>query len=382
MLFKDIPGQESVKNYFRKVVSDDRMPHALMLFGREGHGKLALARSLATYVQCSNRTNTDACGQCPSCIKSTKNIHPDIHYAFPVVKLDKVKREDTISQHFMNEWRSFMESQPYGHINDWLDHISATDKRANINVAECNDIIKNLGLKTYEGAYKIQIIWQANFLQKEANRLLKLIEEPSEKTLIILILENRNSILNTVRSRCQTLMIPPFADETILEFIENNSNLSENDKKELTHLSNGSLRSAIQYIDQTEINYSEELISWLRAAFKMDPEEVNAFIDRIMGSGKQNLIDFFRYGLHFFREFLIYNASEDEKSLRLTESERIVAEKLGKLLDINKISALQSLLSQSITHINRNLSVKILLMSMTFEINAILKSEVNKFVVS
>jgi len=190
MTFKEIPGQQTLKEYFAKIITEGRVPHALLLTGGEGYGKLAIAWAVATFLQCKNKGTKDACGECSSCRKASQNIHPDIHYAFPVIKKDKLTRAETTSKDFIIEWRNFIAEQPYGDLNEWLISLGAPDKNPNINVAECNHIIKNLGLMTYEGDYKIQIIWNAELLGKEGNRLLKLVEEPSDNTIIILIANN------------------------------------------------------------------------------------------------------------------------------------------------------------------------------------------------
>ena len=374
MHLSKIPGHTEVKSYFSKIIQSGRIPHALMMFGGEGFGKLALALGLAQLLQCQNREGTEACGTCNSCQKAAKYIHPDIHFSFPVIKKDSLKREDTISKHFLKEWRSFLEESPYGNINDWLGHLNATDKKPNINVAECNDIGKNLSLKTYEGKYKIQIIWQADYLGKEGNRLLKLIEEPADDSIILLILNNRNNILNTIRSRCQSLLIPPFSDEAIGEYISEHSDLSAEDQKELTHLADGSMRTTISQLNENQINYSEDLVHWMRTCYKSDPEELTVFIDEINTQGKQNLIKFFQYGLHFFREYQQSLSGVSNENLRLTTTEKDISVKMQKIISLNKIKGIESVLTDSISYIRRNLSVKILLMNASLEIHALLRS--------
>jgi len=380
MLLSQIPGHQSVKEYFLKLIESNRLPHAIMMTGGDGYGKLALALGLATLIQCRNRQDGVACGTCSSCIKAMKNSHPDIHFSFPVIKKDKFLRKDTISNHFLPEWRVFLEEQPYGNISDWLSHLGAVDKQANINVAECNHIIKFLGLKTYEADYKIQIIWQADYLGKEGNRILKLIEEPSDNTIIILILNNQNSILNTIRSRCQSILVPPFDDSDIEAYVKAHSELKGSDIEELVHLADGNLRQAIQSIDESQMNYSEDLLHWLRCAYKSDPEELTQFIDGLIKNGKQDIIKFLSYGLHFLREMHQSLNQSSLENVKLTEEEKSVVLKLQKLLDTNKIGDLQEIMTRSSSYIRRNLSLKILLMSMSFEISAILKAEVNNLV--
>jgi DNA polymerase-3 subunit delta' len=380
MQLSDIPGQQAIKEYFLKIIDSQRVPHAIMITGGDGYGKLALAIGLAGLLECKNRTATGACGECSSCLKAQKNIHPDIHFSFPVIKKDNIKRAETTSTYFLNEWREFLNMHPYGNLTDWLTFLGASDKQANINVAECNEIIKNLSLMTYEGQYKIQIIWYADYLGKEGNRILKLIEEPSDNTIIILILNNSNAVLNTLKSRCQSILVPPFEDEDIKSYVSQNSSLSDNDQQELVHLVDGNLRMAIESINSSQLNYSEDLMSWFRYSYKSDPEEVVTFVETMVRNGKQENINFLNYGLHFLREMHQLLAQKSKEKLKLTEEEKIVAEKLVKLIDMNKIGQLEEIFTQSIGHIRRNLSLKILLMSMTFEINAILKAEVDNLV--
>ncbi len=382
MHLDNIPGHGSTKDYFYKIVKDTRIPHAILLSGGEGHGKLALAIGLAQLLQCQNVTDGKACNQCNSCLKASKYIHPDIHFSFPVIKKDNLKREDTTSKQFMKEWREFLVEMPYGNMSDWLSHLGAVDKRANINVTECNEIAKNLSLKTFEGRYKIQIIWHADYLGKEGNRLLKLIEEPSDDSIIILIINNRNHILNTIKSRCQSLIVPPFSDEDMMSFISSQTSLSKEDQEELVHLASGDIRKTLTHIHDTKINYSEDLVQWMRVCYKSDPEELIDMTSEMAQRGKQDIINFFQYGLHFFREYHQYLSGIPIESLRLTGQEKEILPKMEKIISLNKIRPIEAILTQSISHIGRNLSLKILLMNGSIEINTILRSEVNKFVTS
>lgn len=380
MYLESIPGQSQLKAYFKKVISEDRMPHALLLVGDDGSGPLAFANGLASLLQCKNPQDLQACGECTSCVKSSQFIHPDIHFSFPVVKVDKIKREDTTSLNFLPQWRSFLQSHIFGNLNDWLNHVSASDKGANINVTECNQIIKNLSLKTYEGKYKIQIIWYAELLGKEGNRLLKLIEEPSPDSIIILTCNNRNAILNTIRSRCQIVNVPPIDDESIGQYLNEKFDLSTEQVDEIKYLAAGNLRTGIQIAAQSQMNYSEDMLNWLRYAYKGDPEELNAWVTYLAAKSKQDIKTFFGYSLHFLREYLLGLNLKETKQLRLSNEEKNVILKLQKIINRAKTEQLSYVFSKNIGYIDRNLSLKILIMNMTLEINGILRQEVNKFV--
>ncbi len=351
----------------------------MLLVGTEGVGALSLALAFAQLVQCADNASGNACGQCSSCKKAAQNIHPDIHFAFPVIKKDGLKREETISAHFLEEWRLFLAENPYGNLNDWLFHLDAADKNANINVKECNQIIKNLGLQSYEGKYKIQIIWNAEQLGKEGNRLLKLIEEPTDDTLIIMICSNRKAILNTLLSRCQILAIPPIADAAITALLESSYDLSEEDKQELTYMAGGNIRKALRLGTENVMNYSEDMMAWLRASYSGDPEKIIEMIDHFSSMGKQELVTFMEYGLHFLRETLILLNTGSMDDIRLTSTEKEVASKMTAIMDLSKVEALSAWLEKSIGYIRRNISVKTMLMHMSLEINQILRAEVDNF---
>lgn len=380
MLLSSVPGHSKIKDYFKKVLIEDRIPHALLIVGKPGYGTMALANAFASLIQCKNNENGEACGTCSSCIKALQYIHPDIHYSYPVVKLDKIKREDTISSHFLKEWRLFLTQNTYGDVKDWLEHINALDKIANMNVAECNHIIKNLSLKTYEGKYKVQIIWASEYLGKEGNRLLKLIEEPAPQTIIILICENRNAILNTIRSRCQILSVPPLEDSEIKMYLQENQNADETHIKDIIYLSNGDIKASLNYFHQNQLNYSDDLLNWLRIAYKMDPDEVLSWNGELATRGKQEIKNFFSYALHFLREYLLGLNLKKTEELRLSDEEKNVILKMQKIIDRRKTEQLQTLFNKVFGLVDRNLSLKIMIINITFEINEILRSEVNKFV--
>jgi len=380
MLLKDIPGREEVKAYLRRIVNEDRVPHAILMSGGEGYGKLQMALGFSTLLQCQDRQAEGACGVCNSCSKMIQLIHPDLHLAFPVVKKDKLKRADTTAKDFLIEFRDFIEQHPYGDINDWLAHLGAADKNANINKAECSQILKNLSLKTYEGTYKIQIIWNADYLQKEGNRLLKLIEEPSDDTIIILITNNSTRVLNTLRSRCQIINVPPTEDEHMMSYITDTFSLSDEDVQELAFLSSGNLRKAQLLGHRQELNYSEEILDWLRLAYKGDPQQMVTFVNEMTSRGKQELVSFLEYGLHYMREYLLFLNTHDLERLRLTNTEKKVAGEMTKIIDHDKTEQIRDIFEKSIGHVKRNLAIKALLMSITFQINSILRAEVNNFV--
>lgn len=211
MLFSEVIGQESVKAQLKQMASGGRLPHALLFLGPQGSGKLSLAMALAQYLLCENPGADDACGQCNQCNKAGKLIHPDLHFSYPTIGTK------AISDHFLVNWRQAMADNPYLDVNQWLQGIGAENKQGNITKEECVNIIKKLSLKTFENNYKVLIMWLPEFLGKEGNRLLKVIEEPPESTIFILVAEDQELILNTILSRCQIVNIKALSDEEVTE---------------------------------------------------------------------------------------------------------------------------------------------------------------------
>ena len=248
MEFRQIVGQEKTKQLLLGMGRSDRMPHAQIFLGPTGCGKLALALAFAQYVLCIDKQENDSCGKCTNCIKSAKLIHPDIHYSYPTVGTK------VVSTNLLTEWRSAILEDAYMDVNQWLHHIGAENKQGNINKDECVSIIKKLSLKIFEGSHKILIMWLPEYLGKEGNRLLKLIEEPPENTLFILVAEEQEKILNTILSRCQIVKINRLQDEQIVQYLANEKGVDEAKASSVAHLADGDLGSAKKLLDNTENN--------------------------------------------------------------------------------------------------------------------------------
>src|SRR5579862_8535459 len=228
MSFKNAIGQQEIKHHLIEMVNHNRLSHALLFLANEGTGALSLAIGFAQFLVCEKTfpeikkevslfgeeispalpvaLPTDACGSCSACIKSQKLVHPDIHFSYPVIP--KKSGDKPVSTDYITEWREFFLQYPYGNAYDWLQFIGAENKQGNITAQECNDIVHQLNLKSFESQYKILIMWMPEYLGNEGNKLLKLIEEPPANTLFILVAENESLILPTIVSRTQLVKIP------------------------------------------------------------------------------------------------------------------------------------------------------------------------------
>jgi len=369
--FKDIPGLQQQKTYLKELVAQNRLPHAFIFTGPEGNGKLALAIAFANFIQCEARTER-VCGQCSACIKSKKLVHPDIHFVYPVIKKDGKKREDTVSTDFLIPWREFITDMTYGSISDWLDHIRAESKPANINTTECTRIGSKLGLKSFEGSHKILILWHAEMLGKDGNRLLKIIEEPPDSTLIILIAERLDKIIKTITSRCQIFVVPPFTDEDIASVL---SEKSSGPIDEIIQLADGNMHQALSLINKGKSNYSEEILDWMRVAYRLKAESVVSWLDDFNRKSKQDQANFLLYGLYYMKEYRKILLCQDINQGKLTNSEKQVAQKMAKLVDEEMSAGIVALFENAIGFLKRNANAKILFMDMTIRLQALMKRE-------
>lgn len=374
MYFRDIPGKSDIKQSLIRQADTRRIPHAQLFLGGEGSGALSLALAFSSYLVCKNRSEGESCGVCPACSKSHKFIHPDIHFAFPVVKTESKKREDTTSADFLNPWRTMLHSNPFMGINQWLSHIKAEKSQPNINVKECNEIIHNLNLMAYESEYKILILWLPEYLGKEGNRLLKLIEEPPENTIIIMVAQQQDQILSTILSRCQLVKIKAFEDDEILGYLNEHLNITGDKARQIANLAEGNLNLALSLGSNDEADYSEMLLSWFRLCYAPEPLSLQEWINAYAQMSKDDQKSFLEYAIHFLRSFILLSLTDDQH-IALTKSERETATKMKAVIDVEKAEKISYLLNDAVRQISGNANVKILMTADTLSIGAIMKSK-------
>lgn len=370
MKFNQVIGQERVKHQLKTAAANNRMAHAQILLGPEGAGGLALALATAQYLVCKNRTSEDSCGECSACNKAAKLIHPDIHFTLPTIG-SKATSED-----FMNEWRSALDESPYMNDFAWLQRIGGEGKQGNITALECNRMISKLSLKSFESEFKIQIIWLAEYLQKEGNRLLKLIEEPPAKTYFLLVAHDSDLILNTILSRCQIVKYNALTDKEIEAALESRKEVSQEKAQSIAHLADGSFHEALSILahadDESSTNRSALFLDWLRKCYLGDGVAMTKLSEALAKLGREPQKFFLRYGLHFFREFLFFKTTGTE-NVRLLPSELETARKMNQVLDFEKVEKITQLFSDCIYHVERNANPKVLFLDASIQLNKIFR---------
>lgn len=367
MQFAQLIGQEDLRESLTETVRSGRIPHAQLFLGPNGSGKLALAMAYAQYVLCTNKGENDSCGECNACRKAQKMVHPDIHYSYPAVG------SKVVSTDFLDQWRSAIGENPYLNVNQWLQLIGAENKQGNINKNECLQIIKKLSLKTFEGDYKILILWLPEYLAKEGNRLLKLIEEPPEQTLFILVAEDQEKILQTILSRCQLVKVPRLSDEEVMDGLRQKGVADESQLTQMVHIADGNFNEALSLMEQQENDNAVLLLDWLRKCYKGHGVELVKWTESLAKIGRENQKQFLRYGLHFLREFLVLKMT-GQSAVRLQEKELSSAERMLKIMDFNQVEAIVKLFDHCYYAVERNANPKILFLDTSIKINKILRS--------
>ncbi|MGN6396252.1 MAG: ATP-binding protein [Mucilaginibacter sp.] len=367
MQFKHIVGQDAIKQRLITSVKENRVSHAQLFLGPGGSGSLPLAVAYAQYLSCENRLEDDSCGECASCRKYQKLMHPDLHFSYPFFAKHK---EDTAIT-FIEQWREAFTTNPYLNLDTWRDYVDAENKQANINIAECHQIIKKLSFKPFESAYKILILWLPEYLDKEGNALLKIIEEPQPNTLFILVAQNQDQILNTILSRTQLMKIPPLEMEEIKAHLVQQHNQTEDSAAEIAYLSNGSLTDAISMLQLDNRGYHTQFVQWLRLCFANKGLEVMNFADQIAKMGRENQKNFLRYGISFLRECCLL-LSGAGSLVHLPAAELDTAEKMTKVMIVEEAQAIVAELEKAHYHVERNGNPKILFLDVSLQIIKIL----------
>ena len=357
------------KLYFHKKTFDnlnqlleqDKLPHAIIMSGKDGSGTLEVALQLAQSIVVSKIKNSTPEKMESAAHKAAKHIHPDIHFSFPFIG-------PTTSNDFLKDWREALAEDPHMNITQWMMRLEADNKQANINAKECHSIIQKLGLKSFESEYKVLLMWLPEYLGKEGNRLLKLIEEPPDNTVFILVTENMDRILNTILSRCQLVKLSPPSDDEVMNRLMVEENISQESAQKISFLVEGNYRLAMNMSDDNIIDYSDNLFEWLRTCYKLKPEEIVNWCDNFGKLKKEQQKYFVTYALQFFRSFLMLDVI-DKDQLRFLDKEIQVAQKLKKFIDLDALEKIEELLNDSFMLIERNASVKMLFMKNSIRIH-------------
>jgi DNA polymerase-3 subunit delta' len=375
MFFREIVGQELLKNRLIQTVKENRVSHAWLFFGPEGTGSLPLALAYAGYILCTNRTETEACGVCPSCRKTQKYIHPDLHFLFPVNKTRDTEGENATCDDFLADWRNFLLYNPYGRINQWYNQIDLENKQGNINTDESKRLASKLFLKPFESDYKIAIIWQADKMNDQAsNKILKLLEEPPPMTIFILITENPDSLLPTIRSRCIPVKVPRIPDEDILNHLTSVHSIEKENALEITRLAQGNYLKAKEMItDSEDFNYFfTKFRDLMRSCLRSNIPELIKHAEELAGLNRERQKTFLEYGLSTIRESVALHFGEPAL-VHISSGEMEFTPKFAPFITGYNTAAFTEELTRASRDIERNGNGKIIFLDLVLKLAGLIK---------
>lgn len=384
MLFTEVIGQQHIKKHLAQSVDNGRIPHAQLFVGKEGCGTLPMAIAYARYILCPKPSSDNGETENPCHLKFKNFSHPDLHFAFPVVTSDKAKSHP-VSNNYLEEWRQLLKDQPYGNLFDWYKLLGVDNKQGQIGVDEAIDIVKSLSLKSFEGGYKVMIIWMAEKMNTAcANKLLKLIEEPPAKTVFILIAEDEAQIINTILSRCQILHFPPLAEDVMRDALIKDYDLNISVASKIAHQANGNYNKAcdLVYHDSEDLQFEEWFVFWIRSAFKARGNksaihDLISWSEDIAKTGRETQKQFLQFCLNFIRQALLLNYNATELVYIEPKVENFKLENFAPFIHNNNVLEISEELQNAMYHIERNGNSKIILTDLSIKLTRLLhkKSE-------
>jgi len=393
LVFKDIIGQASVKVHLIDMVQQNRLSHALLFLGKEGSGALPLAINFAQFVvsqPAASEPVADLFGgftaiesgpaykspqdlaEDPSYLRAAKLLHPDLHFTYPVIS--KKPGEKPVSADYISDWRDFYTQFPYGNVYDWLQFIGAENKQGNITAEECNEIIHKLSLKSFESAFKVLVLWMPEYLGKEGNKLLKLIEEPPPNTLFILVAESEEQILPTLLSRCQLIRVPLLSNEEVEEALFERAKASKETASQIAGIAEGNYREALQLLQHSEEDWHSYLREWLNATLKGGPIAQVKFTEEAAKLGREKQKQFLRYFNHLLQMSIRIKVLGADQ-VKMGDQEKDFAIRLNKIASVSQQQAIIEELDKASYYIERNANAKMLFQALTLKLYHIIQNK-------
>ena len=398
MLFSQVVGQQQVKQHLLDMVQQNRLSHALLFLGAEGSGALPMALAFAQYVSLlpssvkqpaeaslfgdaaspvplefpKTAEDADAFMQKqPGFSKAENYVHPDIHYSYPVIP--KKSGDKPVSTDYAAEWREFIQQYPYGNVYDWLQFLDAENKQGNITAEECNDIIHKLSLKSFESPWKILVMWMPEYLGKEGNKLLKLIEEPPPDTLFILVAENEDAILPTIVSRCQLVKVSAIGSSAISEALIQRGKIDPQKAQQIGAIAQGDYREALHLLQDASEDWQSLLREWLNVTLKTGPTAQVKWVEEVSRLGREKQKQFLLYFMHLLQQSIRLRFN-DGQAFNIAETEKDFAVRLNKIASVNHQRAIIEELNNAVYFIERNANAKILFHALTIKLYHVIKN--------
>lgn len=373
MQFKDIVGHNDIKRHLISTVKQGNIPHARLISGITGIGKLSMAIAYAQYLNCTNRGETDSCGECPTCRQISSLMHPDVHYSYPIYKSAKLKKR--ISDDYIAQWRNMITNTSYPSLEGWLVEIKNENAQPRIYVDDSVEIIRKLSFKNFSAKYKMLIMWMPELMNTEcANKLLKIIEEPYPQTVIILVSDHPERILPTILSRTQLLSMRPIAESEIISHLVSTYSVGDIQAREVARIANGSYRKALEFMQQSEENklYFDLFVDMMRNSYARKIKEMQRWSDTVSKLGRESIKRFLQYCQRMLRENYIYNTQIGSINYQ-TEQEKSFSVRFAPFINEKNVIEIMEEFSRSERDIAMNGNARIVLFDLSIRLILLLK---------
>ena len=392
MLFSDVIGQQKLKKQLVDMVQHQRLSHAILFVGPEGAGALPLAVAFAQYIVSIPNSDVDSNGldlfgapepstpkvyspeeiaELPAYHRASQLMHPDLHFSFPSIT-EKPGAKNLSSNH-IEAWRDFINGYPYGNVFDWLQFIKAENKQGNISADECAEIIKKLSFKSFESAYKVLVMWMPEYLGKEGNKLLKLIEEPPDNTIFILVAGNEENILPTILSRCQLVRVPRLQKNDIEQALISKGKIASEKAAQVALMADGNYREALHLLQHSDADFLSQIREWLNAILKNGPVAQMKWVEEMSKMGREPQKQFLKYFNHLLEQSIRLKILGTD--LPLDPDLKDFALRINKIAGITQMESMIEEIDKAVYYIERNANAKMLFMAMGIKFYHIIQNK-------
>jgi DNA polymerase-3 subunit delta' len=392
MLLREVIGQEKLQEQLVDMVQHQRLSHAMLMIGPEGSGALPLAIAFAQYIVSIPRASEavvdlfadpqaniadvkipgpDEIEQLASYQRAAALMHPDLHFSFP--SITEKPGQKNLSANHIEEWREFINGYPYGNVFDWLQFIKAENKQGNISADECSEIIKKLSFKSFESNYKVLVMWMPEYLGKEGNKLLKLIEEPPANTIFILVAASEENILPTILSRCQLIRVPRLSSASIEKALIERAKIAPEKAAQVALMADGNYREALHLLQHSDADFLAQIREWLNAILKNGPVAQAKWVEETSKMGREPQKQFLKYFNHLLEQSIRLKVLG--KDLHLDPDLKDFALRINKIAGVGQLEAMIKELDKAVYYIERNANPKMLFMALGIKFYHIIQNK-------
>lgn len=378
MQFSNVIGQQKAKTHICELVQEGKMPHALIVSGAEGVGDLAVATAIAQFVNCLNPTVTDSCGSCDNCKRISDMLHPDVHYLFPIASTKKKvesdeKEKKASTEDFIREFRTMFLADPYLSFDEWEEEVDKATQLF-ISVDEMREAKRKLLLKSFQAAYKVLIVWNAERINHNGfNAFLKILEEPPEGTLIILCCTDIGQLLPTILSRCQRMFLERLSPAEVAEYLVEFKEMEAGKAQAIARISDGNVKQAKSYIEEAGQAFQNTYVAWLRAVYKGNYEEIQVVLEPVVKSTREQQKAFLLFSLRKLRDSFLYHIQLPEIAL-VDEGEVAFHQNFGKFLTPEKSETIVSHIENSMHYIRQNVHPQMVFAALSMNMHFVIRA--------